>query len=289
MLTRAVPRGGLWHGFVTLNRGLSTLKQPLRPPLLLILDLDETLVRVACKDVHKNRNLERVDFNVLVEVASSPKQTLTFDCGVAVRPGLDTFFRWIKERRNAGAIEGPWIFTTATPVFVKAILQKIDPGGTIFGLRILARGSCTPTRMPGYLLKDLSRIRSSWKDSLDYQRKVLIDNSPISCIHDPGNSVLVRDWLGSNSHDTELARVQSLLDRALDQRSSQAGEDTSVNYAGCVASLMPGHAQFQKRLQEFGTKLNGDVPKEIDELRTMLRMLTAECNDIKRELLGAAP
>jgi len=289
MFTRAVPRGGLWHRFVTFNRGLSTPKQqPQRPPLLLILDLDETLVRVACKEVHKNRKLEQVDFNVLVEVPSSPKP-LTFDCGVAVRPGLDTFLRWIKDRRNAGLIEGPWIFTTATPSFVKAILRKIDPGGSIFGLRILARGSCTPTRMPGYLLKDLSRIRSSWKDSLDYQRKVLIDNSPVSCIRDPGNSVLVRDWHGSNANDTELARVQSLIDCALDQVAAQAKEDTSVNYADCVAALMPGHPQFKKRLQEFGTKLNGDVPKEINELRTMLRVLTAECNDIKRELLGAAP
>jgi hypothetical protein len=252
---------------------------------LLILDLDETLVRVACKDVHRNRNLERVDFNVLVEVP----QHGAFDCGVALRPGLDDFFGWIKERRSAGAIEGPWIFTTATPNFVKAILRKIDPGGSIFGMRVLARGACTPTRMPGYLLKDLSRIRSSYKSGLDYQRKVLIDNSPISCIHDPGNSVLVRDWLGSNAHDTELARVQSLIDRAFDQVASQAKEDTSVNYAGCIASLMPGNAQFQKRLQEFGSKLNGDVPKEVDKLRTVLRVLSSECNDIKRELLGAAP
>jgi len=286
MFYRAVPRGGLCHGFLTSTRGLSTVKQQTkRPPLLLILDLDETLVRVACKDVHRNRNLERVDFNVMVEV---PRQG-AFDCGVALRPGLDTFFGWIKERRSAGAIEGPWIFTTATPVFVKAILRKIDPGGSIFGMRVLARGACTPTRMPGYLLKDLSRVKSSYKSGLDSQRKVLIDNSPISCIHDPGNSVLVRDWLGSNARDTELARVQSLIDRALDQVASQAKEDTSVNYAGCIASLMPGSAQFQKRLQEFGPKLNGDVPQEVDLLRAKLRTFSAECNDIKRELLGAAP
>jgi len=286
MFSRAVPRGGFSHRFGTCYRGLATVKQqPPRPPLLLILDLDETLVRVACKDVHKNRKLEQVDFNVLVEVPSSPKP-LTFDCGVAVRPGLDTFLGWIQERRNAGAIEGPWIFTTATPSFVKAILRKIDPGGSIFGFRILARGACTPTRMPGYLLKDLSRIRSSFKFGLESQRKVLIDNSPISCIHDPGNAVLVRDWLGSNAHDTELARVQSLIDRALNEASSQ---DACVNYAGCITSLMPGHAHFQKRLQEVGAKLNGDVPREVDKLRTTLRLLSAECNDIKRELLGAAP
>ncbi|CAE7663389.1 RAD5B [Symbiodinium pilosum] len=54
----------------------------------LVLDLDETLVRVCCKGVHHNRNLRVVDFRVPIDVGALPKAT-TYDCGVALRPGLE--------------------------------------------------------------------------------------------------------------------------------------------------------------------------------------------------------
>ena len=41
--------------------------------------------------------------------------------------GLSTFLEWIRAKRDQGAIEGPWLLTTATPVISKALLRIIDP------------------------------------------------------------------------------------------------------------------------------------------------------------------
>lgn len=278
---RATPAGR--RGFT------AALQRP--PPLLLILDLDETLVRVACEGVHDSRRLDHVDFWVSVELGLPP-QRQAFRCAVARRPGLDAFLEWVKDRRSAGVIEGPWIFTTAVPNFTKAILKEIDPGGHIFAMRVLTRAACTVPKMPGVFLKDLGRVPSALGQGScqDARRKVLVDNSPISCVLNPDNAVLVRDWLGGDVGDVELERVRFLLDAAVEGAAAQPPcSPEAADYAGRLRELIPRHAGFRVRLQELGTRLDSAVPQEPAQLRAALRMVSAECHDIKRDLLGAAP
>jgi len=263
---------------------------PRQRPLVLALDLDETLVRVCCKGVHHNRKLDQVDFEVLVDVGEPPKH-MTFECGVALRPGLGRFFQWIQDRRREGLIEGPWIFTTSTPNFTKAILRKIDPGGHIFSMRVLTRQACIPTRMPGFLLKDLASVPC--KESVADRRKVLVDNNPVSCILNPDNAVLVRDWLGDNPEDGELARVRHLLDVVVKGKGEGGigcpSEEDANDYAGRLARLTPGHGKFLERLKALGSGLEADAPEEVPLLRSALKAISAECQEMKRDLLGAAP
>ncbi|CAE7616454.1 RAD5B [Symbiodinium natans] len=207
---------------------------------LLVLDLDETLVRVCCKGVHHNRNLRVVDFRVPIEVGALPKAT-TFDCGVALRPGLESFMEWIKERRREGLIEGPWIYTTSTPNYTKALMRHVDPGGRIFAMRVLTRDKCKPCTIPGFFLKEMSQIPSKYdaEDATEQQllrRRVLVDNSPVSCVLHPHGSVLVRDWLGEGADDNELPRVQRLLEAVLEDD----GESEAAYH--CLLPMPPSSA-----------------------------------------------
>ena len=34
---------------------------------------------------------------------------------------------------------GPWIYTTSTPTYTKALMRHVDPGGKVFAMRV---GSC---------------------------------------------------------------------------------------------------------------------------------------------------
>ncbi|CAK9066084.1 unnamed protein product [Durusdinium trenchii] len=96
-------------------------------------------------------------------------------------------------------------------------MRHVDPGGKVFAMRVLTRDQCTPCQVPGFFLKDMSLIRSKMDgdDSNSLQRRILVDNNPVSCVLHPSGSVLVRDWLGDAEEDQELERLQKLLEALL--------------------------------------------------------------------------
>jgi TFIIF-interacting CTD phosphatase-like protein len=252
------------------------VQQP-KAPMLLVLDLDETLVRVSCEGVHK-RQLDRVDFTVSVNIGTG------YECKVSVRPGVEEFLSWIQERRRQGAIEGPWIFTTSTARYTKEILRHLDPGGRVFGLNVLTQPACTSPRLPGFFLKDLAHVPPRNND-VDLRRKVLVDNNPVSCVINPDHSVLIRDWLGKDEPDEELARVSTLLDNVI----ADSGHGDEVDYAAALSRIMPGQSRFRDQLLALGQDLNAEPATEVPALRQAMRAVSAECLNIKKDLLGAAP
>ncbi|CAJ1397494.1 unnamed protein product [Effrenium voratum] len=132
---------------------------------------------------------------------------------------------------------------------------------------------------------DMSLIPSKLEDASlaeRLRRRILVDNNPVSCVLHPTGSVLVRDWLGEGAEDQELLRVQKILEAVL-----QA--DTEGDYAACLARATGGFNSWSARLQALGERLDGAPPTEADELRRIFREVSRECNDMKRELLGAAP
>jgi len=256
-------------------------RQP--PPLLLVLDLDETLIRVSCDGVHRNRHLEKVDFRIAVDVGKPPK-TQTFDCGVALRPGLNKFMEWIKDRRKSGLLDETWIFTTSTREYTQALLLTLDPKEEVFSFqRVLCREKCTPSRLPGFYLKDLTRVPS--QDTCEMRaasRKVLVDNSPISCVLNRDSSILVRDWLGNDTADIELQRVQDVVDQLL----FDARLDGEGNYAEAFARSNPSHERWRERLQDLQEKLAAAAPQDPTQLRELMKAAQHGANDIKKELFG---
>ncbi|CAE7941327.1 unnamed protein product [Symbiodinium sp. KB8] len=194
-----------------------------------------------------------------------------------------------QHQTQAEAARGPWIYTTSTPNYTKALMRHVDPGGRVFAMRVLTREKCKPCAIPGFLLKEMSQIPSK-HDADDateqqlLQRRVLIDNSPVSCVLHPNGSVLVRDWLGEGTEDDELPRVQRLLEAVLEDDG-----ESEADYAARLVRHTAGHGSWSARLKALSGLLESQAPMEADELRTMFRRISNECNDMKRELLGAAP
>lgn len=262
-------------------RALSSSATPPAAPLILILDIDETLVRVRCEGVHdKRKRLESPCFNMSVDLGRSQ----VFDCAVVRRPGLDSFLQWIQERKAAGLIEGPYLFTTSSKKYTKALLKFIDPGGKIFGLRVLARQACTPAGVPGFALKDLDVVPPSGEAA--GRRKLLVDNNPVSHVLYPGGAVLVRDWLGEDQADGELRRVQELVDALLADPEARATGD----YTKALSRLTPDRGEpFRRELLALREKLAETPPADLVEVRARVRAVAADANDLKRNLLGGAP
>jgi len=159
-------------------------------------------------------------------------------------------------------------------------------------MRVLTRDICTPSKLPGFFLKDLSRIPSAESQGSDeLRRRVLIDNNPVSCVLNPESSMLVRDWLGESVVDNELQRVQETLDAMLENnaRTCTHADDVVSDYAGQLMALTPGHDRFSHRLKVLQQQLDASPASEVSELRAAMRAVAAECNSIKKDLLGAAP
>eukprot|EP00439_Symbiodinium_sp_Y106_P065300 s2821_g10.t1 len=197
--------------------------------------------------------------------------------------------RGLKPTMSHCKLRSPWIYTTSTPNYTKALMRHVDPGGRVFAMRVLTREKCKPCAIPGFLLKEMSQIPSK-HDADDateqqlLQRRVLVDNSPVSCVLHPNGSVLVRDWLGEGTEDDELPRVQRLLEAVLEDDG-----ESEADYAARLVRHTAGHGSWSARLKALSGLLESQAPMEADELRTMFRRISNECNDMKRELLGAAP
>jgi TFIIF-interacting CTD phosphatase-like protein len=246
-------------------------------PLILVLDLDETLLRpkIPLVPEHARRNLTSIDFEATIDVNGGVQ------CLVSLRPGLDAFFDWIRERRLNGAIEGPWLFAQGQAPYVEALLAKIDPEGDIFSTRILTKEECTIPKMPGYVLKDLSRLPCETVNGVDaVSRMILVDNNSISALLYPQNVLLVRDWRGDIADDQELARVSTTLDTLLNSTEGPAG-----HYAKRLAQMTPGHNRFRREIPALRSLVDSKLRDGETPQRRLHQTWTRACK-IKQELLG---
>jgi len=247
-------------------------------PIILVLDLDETLLRPKIERAHPLRKLSRIDVRVYLEGG--------IQCSASFRPGLDEFFQWIRARRDSGLIEGPWIFGQGAKVYVDAMVRELDPFGDLFEGRVLSNEACTPLTKPWpWVLKDLSKIPcgSGGGGAENLPRTVLVENNSLSCMLCPGNSLLVRDWLGNdNEEDNELARVSALIDELIEK---EAKEHTGGNYVGHLASSMPGYSEFRERLALLGNRFE-EPPPAGASLKDAYGEVWREARLAKEALLG---
>lgn len=248
-----------------------------KPPLVLVLDVDETLWRSHVPGVHRtNKDFEH-DFKVelhLDENGETPTSTTEpasssdgpspgavgshhKEIRVALRPGLDNFFEWIRRRRSEGVIEGPWIFTQGSTVYLDAVKAKVDPTGDIFGDRILCRGACTPLQRPWpWVKKDMTKVPCGEDGGAHPERAILVENNPMSGLGHPNCLLMVHDWVGGNKFDRELKRVMATLDAVLDDTTGEPGD-----YARTLRDITPGHGDFAKDLEHLHECVSVAPPK----------------------------
>jgi len=262
------------------------------PPLILLLDLDETLIRPKIQKVHAARTLAKTDFRIVIDNAGQK-----IDCAISLRPGIREFFDWIRTRRASGHIAGPWIFGQGAGNYVRPVLRAIDPKKEIFGDRILVKESCTPLSKPWpWVLKSFSAVPAEGIEAIssadaeklspsDYPRVVLADNNVMSCILHPENTLLIRDWLGNGAEDNELARVTSLLDRVI---AADHADGSKGDYAKQLVKETPRFDEYKQRLADLNQKMQ-QPPDPEEPLKKVFIAAWEEACNAKRMLLGLGP
>ena len=149
----------------------------------MFLDLDETLIH--CLD---NSECE-ADFRLKITI-----EGVLVDLDILIRPYALTFLKKICKRWEVV------IFTASHQEYADAILNEIDPDGTLFHHR-LYRQHCI--YLNDLYVKDLSRVNR------DSSKLVLVDNAAYSYCLQLANAIPILPYY--DGKDFELAALESYL------------------------------------------------------------------------------
>uniref|UniRef100_A0A7S4QT44 Mitochondrial import inner membrane translocase subunit TIM50 n=1 Tax=Alexandrium monilatum TaxID=311494 RepID=A0A7S4QT44_9DINO len=187
--------------------------RPSRAPLLVVLDLDETLVHATLRSGGAVRGCPAPP-QWLARRLAQPRADFTargrglvvgagedVPLEVSLRPGALGFVAWLLRQPQIEVA----VYTAGTRPYAEQVLDKLGLAGV---RTALFRDSCEPLGLP--ITKDLSKLRP------DLSRVVLVDNSGSSFWLQPENGLLVSDWDGSDAGDEELAGVRRAVVRLLE-------------------------------------------------------------------------
>lgn len=204
----AAPGGGAGPRGVASDTGQAGARAgaPSLKPLIVVLDLDETLVHSTFHGAGATmyRQVERRKQHIRRQCESF-RLVLSDGDVVTVnkRPQVDAFLQALHDDPRLE----PHVFTAALDSYAAPVLDYLDPDDKLFKRRMF-RESCTPTGM-GTFAKDLSTLYT------DLSRVVLVDNNPISLMKQPSNGILVPSFFDDPKDDvlqTVLSFLHSLAD-----------------------------------------------------------------------------
>lgn len=165
--------------------------------LLLILDLDETLIHATADKI-------RNDFDFQV-----------YHYFVYLRPGLVAFLTQCAEHFQLA------VWSSASDDYVHAIVRQIVPA-TIPLAFVWGRSRGTRFRMPevdeqGFLSLDYSskyefakRLKKVQRRGFDLDRMLIVDDTPEKVSQNYGNAIYIKPYL-AESDDSELAALAAYL------------------------------------------------------------------------------
>ncbi|CAL5999840.1 Nuclear_LIM interactor-interacting factor [Hexamita inflata] len=158
-----------------------------QPKKLLVLDLDETLVHTSFQPV------QNADFSVdiLIEDAQTVQK---FTGYVYKRPYVDEFLAKMKQQFEV------IVFTASIQQYCDLVMDILDPDKVI---KKLYRTDCTFQN--GAYVKDLRRFET------DLSQVILMDNSALSCMMQPQNSIICPAFYDDKS-DTYLQDIENLME-----------------------------------------------------------------------------
>jgi carboxy-terminal domain RNA polymerase II polypeptide A small phosphatase len=164
--------------------------------ILLVLDLDETLVHATEKPLAREADFQVPGFFV------------------HVRPHLEHFLRECAARFLLA------IWSAGTEDYVEAIVKRLLPPGLELDF-VWSRKRCTfaldraSVQRDGFLDLDahytwVKRLAKVKQRGYRLERTLIVDDSPARCVHNHGNAIYVREYEGQE-HDTELLDLSRYL------------------------------------------------------------------------------
>jgi len=154
----------------------------------LVLDLDETLVHSSFNRVGNP------DYVIPVEIDGR-----MVDVYVQKRPGLDVFLLHVCLKFEVV------IFTASLKKYANPLLDLLDPEGWVRWR--LFRDACSTHK--GTYVKDLCRL------GRELSQTVIVDNSPLSYIFQPGNALPITGFVGDPTDDALLSMLPILDELAV--------------------------------------------------------------------------
>ena len=163
---------------------------PKPPPLLVVFDLDETLIASRREPV-----------------ASRPPDFWWAGHAIYLRPHVHALLVERFERGHAA------IWTASDPGYAHPILERILRGPLDPFRFVLTREHCVEGPDPEVPLKPLDVLL---RRGADPARTLVVDNRPGTFAGHPANGLAVRDYLGDEPEDAELLSLMQRL-RAFDE------------------------------------------------------------------------
>jgi len=213
--------------------------------LTVVLDMDETLIHSQVEVVGADESMTAYDprqaedrpasgqgssvegshdFEFTIPINQVDPSQGFLRVKVRKRPGLDSFLEEASSFCNLA------VFTAGTEDYAKVLLDLLDPCGRM-SLRLF-RDSCSV--LDGLFLKDLKKVDH------DLSRVVLVDNSPVSLLINPDNSILVSSFY-ANPDDSALGQLLPILRK--------------LHHAGDVRDTLAKEFQLREALEQSGWDL----------------------------------
>lgn len=170
----------------------STVAATASDRLLLVLDLDETLIHASEIELDRDADFRAAGYHVYR------------------RPHLQAFI----DHALANFEVGVW--TSSGRIYADAVVAALFPPGAL--RFVWSRERCTISHdwTTGHYLhrKPLKKLK---RHGYRLERMLAIDDTPAKHARNYGNLVCVREYLGEDAHDDELARLMVYLRRLADE------------------------------------------------------------------------
>lgn len=174
---------------VTNNEALSVSKTNKQSKLLVLFDLDETLIRSNIEGGFIGT--KEADFTIRLE----SKNNLEF--GVIVRPHLAEVLEILSAHCEVG------VFTASREGYAKPIIDRIDPKGLI--TKRFYRQHCSLEKGFGF-----TKLLRGIEEEIDFNRVIIVDNLVGSFANELYNGIPILPFYGDRSDD-QLAKLLPFL------------------------------------------------------------------------------
>jgi Dullard-like phosphatase family protein len=184
-----------------------------RTKKVLLFDLDETLIHLVTEEEEKV--MGKGDYKdqhevIVTKRVDDPKgkkvEEFTERVTINVRPHVREVMKRLSQSYALG------VFTASDQSYADEVMKLLDPERAVFAVRLYrqhcSRLQSSLSEIPNFASKRVKDLRVV--EAVPLSQIVLVDNSPVSYLFQPGNAVPIIPFT-DNDADDQLPKVETLL------------------------------------------------------------------------------